>query len=638
MAKFQSRACVVAQMLESRVLFAALPTGFSETTLSGLAFPTSMSVAPDGRVFVSEQGGFIRIIENGQLLPTPFATVTVNDSGERGMLGNTLDPNFATNHYVYAFYTATTPTIHNRVSRFTADGDVMVPGSEVDLLDMDTVNAVQHNAGAIGFGADGKLYIATSDNEVPANSQSLANTFGKILRINSDGSIPTDNPFYSETTGNNRAIWALGLRNPFTMNFQPGTGRLFINDVGEDTWEEIDEGKAGANYGWPTTEGPTTDPQFTSPFHAYTHGVNDVNGNCIAGGAFYNPATVEFPSSYVGKYFYADYGGGWIHYVDTATQAVTVFATGIINPVNLQVDTQGNLYYLSRGSNGMNGVLSKISFGNKAGPVVGSGTGLQGSYFNNETLTGSPAVVRVDPTVNFSFGSGSPASGVQSDHFSARWLGFVQAQFTETYTFHTITDDGVRLWVNGQLLVDDWNMQNATEKTGTISLVAGQKYSIRMEYFDRTGEADANLMWSSTSTPVQPIPKTQLYPHQSVTYQAESATLHGAKVVKDNAGYTGSGYADYQNASGDYVEWSINQDIATTQELDIRYANLGASRPLQLMVDGVVVTASLAFPSTGAWNKWGTVSVFLNLTVGTHKIRLTAIGSSGPNIDSLTVR
>jgi glucose/arabinose dehydrogenase len=637
MLRVHSRVGAVAQALESRILFSTLPAGFSETQLAGgLINPTSMSIAPDGRIFVSEQQGDIRIIQNGVLLPTPFLTETVNQSGERGMLGNALDPNFSTNHYIYVFYTATTPTIHNRVSRFTANGNVVVPGSEVDLFDMDTLNAVQHNAGAIAFGPDGKLYIATGDNLVPANSQSLDNTFGKILRINPDGSIPTDDPFYNQTTGNNRAIWALGLRNPFTFTFQPGTGRMFIDDVGEDTWEEIDEGMAGANYGWPETEGPTTDPQYVSPLYAYNHGPNEIDGTAITGGAFYNPTTVQFPSSYTGQYFFCDYNDGWIQLLNPATQTATGFATGITRPINLKVDIQGNLYYLARGASNNTGVLFKVSYSNT--PIVGTGTGVQGSYFNNETLTGSPTLVRTDPTINFNFGAGSPASSIHDDGFSARWLGMVQAQFTETYTFHTISDDGVRLWVNGQLLVDNWTIHSPVENTGTIALVAGQKYSFRMEYYDNTGGATAQLMWSSPSTPEEPIPKTQFYPHQSVTYQAESATLHGALAKHDNAGYTGTGYADYQNASGDYVEWSINQDIPTPEELDFRYANAGSNRPLQLTVDGVVVTAKLAFGSTGSWTKWGTVSVFLNLTPGVHKIRLTAIGSSGPNIDSLTVR
>ena len=110
------------------------------------------------------------------------------------------------------------------------------------MLNLPTLSATNHNGGAMHFGLDGKLYIAVGENAVGSNSQTLANPLGKILRINSNGSIPTDNPFFNQTTGDSRAIWALGLRNPFTFTFHPTTGRMFINDVGQNTWEEINEG------------------------------------------------------------------------------------------------------------------------------------------------------------------------------------------------------------------------------------------------------------------------------------------------------------------------------------------------------------------------------------------------------------
>src|SRR6185436_11491732 len=113
------------EALESRVMFAVIPSGFTETQVAaGFANPTSMTLAPDGRIFVAEQGGALRVVKNGSLLSTPFLQVNVNTQGERGLVGVEVDPNFATNKYVYVFYTATTPVIHNRVSRFTANGDV----------------------------------------------------------------------------------------------------------------------------------------------------------------------------------------------------------------------------------------------------------------------------------------------------------------------------------------------------------------------------------------------------------------------------------------------------------------------------------------------------------------------------------
>jgi glucose/arabinose dehydrogenase len=329
---------------------ASFSPGFSSTTVaSGITGATAMTMAPDGRIFVCEQGGALRVIKNGALLATPFVSLSVNALGERGLLGVALDPAFAVNGYVYVYYTTSSSPIHNRISRFTASGDVAVSASEVVLLDLDDLSgATNHNGGAIHFGPDGRLYVAVGENALPSNAQSLTNLLGKVLRINSDGTIPVDNPFYGSTSGRNRAIWALGLRNPFTFAFRPGTGRMFVNDVGASTWEEIDDGIAGSNYGWPQTEGPN--PAGASgvryPLYSYAH---DGSTCAIAGGAFYDPASVTFPADYVGSYFFADLCAGWIKRFDPASSAVTAFAAGVPNPVDLLVGADGSLYYLARG-------------------------------------------------------------------------------------------------------------------------------------------------------------------------------------------------------------------------------------------------------------------------------------------------
>ena len=338
-------------------LFAAtVPTGFTDSlVVSGLDTPTAMALAPDGRIFVCQQGGALRVIKNGVLLATPFLTVTVDSSGERGLLGVAFDPNFASNQLVYVYYTATTPTIHNRISRFIASGDVAVSGSETVVMDLDNLSsATNHNGGAIHFGPDNNLYVAVGDNANGSNSQTLSTRLGKVLRILGDGSIPTNNPFFNQTTGDNRAIWALGFRNPFTFSFQAGSGRLFINDVGENTWEEINDGIAGSNYGWSICEGFCNPPNsnFRDPIFAYAH---DGQTCAITGGAFYNPQTVQFPNTYVGNYFFADFCGGWIHILNPANgNTVSNFATGISFPVDLKVSPDGSLYYLARGSGSVN--------------------------------------------------------------------------------------------------------------------------------------------------------------------------------------------------------------------------------------------------------------------------------------------
>jgi glucose/arabinose dehydrogenase len=368
--------------LEPRRLLTTLPAGFVEgQVVTDLHSPVSMSVAPDGRVFPTEQGGSLRVVKNGQLLSTPFLTVTTPAKVERGLLGVELDPDFDDSGYVYVYYTTSTPNIHNRVSRFKAidadpSPDVYRPGdraasdSETVLYELDSAgDSAFHQGGSMHFGRDGKLYVAVGDHGGTVRAQQLTNQVGKILRLNKDGSIPTDNPFYNQAAGKNRAIWAYGLRNPFTFAFQDGTGLMYINDVGENTWEEIDQGKAGANYGWPESEGPTTDPRFTSPVYAYRH----EGGDAIVGGTFYNPGNVQFPSTYVGKYFFMDYNKRHMKVLDPASKSVSVFADRIVGrAVDVDVAPDGSLYYLTREVVGVSAAgLYRIRFTGSSAPSVG---------------------------------------------------------------------------------------------------------------------------------------------------------------------------------------------------------------------------------------------------------------------------
>jgi glucose/arabinose dehydrogenase len=327
-------------------------SGFVEAlVVSGLSAPTAMEFAPDGRLFVTQQAGDLRVIEDGVLLPTPFVSLNVTHNGERGLLGITFDPDFEINQYVYVYYTVATSPLHNRLSRFTANGNVALPGSEVVLLDLPNLSsATNHNGGAIHFGPiDGKLYIGVGENANGSNAQAFNTILGKILRINPDGTIPSDNPFYNTTTGNNRAIWALGVRNPYTFTFEAGTGRMFINDVGQSTWEEINDGIAGSNYGWPVTEGITTNPLYRSPLYVYGHGGGGSSGCAITGGAFYPPGVNQFPTQYAGRYFYADYCGGWIRVYDPVADTSSAFVSNAERGiVDLKISPDGALYYVSR--------------------------------------------------------------------------------------------------------------------------------------------------------------------------------------------------------------------------------------------------------------------------------------------------
>jgi glucose/arabinose dehydrogenase len=362
----------------------AYPPNFNETLVaSGFGSPTAMEFAPDGRLFVCRQNGELRVIKNGTLQAVPFMTLTVDNQGERGLLGIAFDPNFASNQLVYVYYTTPTPAVHNRVSKFKANGDVRDTGvAEVVLVDLENLStATNHNGGAIHFGpSDGKLYVSIGENANMANSMNKSNRLGKMLRLNTDGTAAAGNPtVFPNSSGTFNAalgLWAVGLRNPFTFAIQPVSPfRMFINDVGgngDDSWEEINEGAAGANYNWSSeaTDGYLVTAGNTAPRFAYRR--NNVGapsamppyGNCIAGGAFYNPPIQQFPNSYVGKYFFGEYAQAWIGLLDYSTNpgTVTQFHVGgnIGNIVDLKVGPDGALYYLTR-SNG--GAVYKVTYG-----------------------------------------------------------------------------------------------------------------------------------------------------------------------------------------------------------------------------------------------------------------------------------
>ncbi|WP_460971962.1 PQQ-dependent sugar dehydrogenase [Spirosoma migulaei] len=329
------------------------PNSFTQVAVaSGLTKPTVVQAAPDGRLFVAQQNGNLRVIKNGALLADPFLQLTVDSNVERGLLGIAFDPSFTTNQYIYLYYTVPTSgtvAAHNRISRFTANSDVASIGSELILLDLDPLSATNHNGGSLAFGPDQKLYVGVGDNANPPNSQNLDNYLGKVLRINPDGSVPSGNPFSSGSEARKR-IWAYGLRNPYTLTFQPGTGRFFVNDVGQENWEEINDATTGGqNFGWPIAEGISTNPAFSNPYYVYPHSGPDI-GCAITGGTFYNPPIPAYPSLFVGKYFFLDYCIKWISVLDISGPAPvkSPFAdslTGLL--VSLTVGTDGNLYYLS---------------------------------------------------------------------------------------------------------------------------------------------------------------------------------------------------------------------------------------------------------------------------------------------------
>ncbi|MBI5801949.1 MAG: PQQ-dependent sugar dehydrogenase [Verrucomicrobia bacterium] len=345
---------------------AELPAGFvEEKVLDGINAATAIAFVPDGRILVAEQTGKLRVIKNGKALAAPLLDLTarVDSYWERGLIGVAVHPDFPRTPHLFVLYVAAQPYPHHVLSRFAMLGDTAQVDSEQILLEGDDQSKrggkhpAGHQGGPLRFGPDGKLYVAIGEPIIPSDgectSQKLDTLSGKILRLNSDGTIPADNPFHGQTTGKYRTIWAIGLRNPFGLAFQPETGRLFETDVGQTSFEEVNEIVCGGNYGWPLAEGMSTNAAFKNPLHAYP----PVIGRSIVGATFYPralpqmPDAIPYPPMWRGKFFFADWAARWVKALDPdAPTNVVTFAKGFNAPVAVEVAPDGSLLVLNRGT------------------------------------------------------------------------------------------------------------------------------------------------------------------------------------------------------------------------------------------------------------------------------------------------
>ena len=255
---------MVAILLSSWIFHQVQASSPVASFLTGLNFPVSLKFAPDGRIFFNEKDtGNIRIVlNNGTLLPTPFATVTpLYVAGESGLLGIALDPNFVSNGYVYVYFTYSDSQsyTHGHIRRYTAVGNTGT--SPVELFDVTSSipGTMYHNGGYIKFGPDGKLYAQVGEFHHDSQAQNMGTTDGKMLRMNPDGSVPTDNPFSGSF------VYALGIRNAFGFDFDPSNGRLIATEAGPSSDDEINIIVKGGNYGWPNCLGVCHNPLYIDP-------------------------------------------------------------------------------------------------------------------------------------------------------------------------------------------------------------------------------------------------------------------------------------------------------------------------------------------------------------------------------------
>ena len=330
-----------------------LPPGFTQTKLAGsLTKPILLAFAPNGDIYIGEQTGVILIYRNGAVLSTPLVTLpNVYYALETGLLGLALDPNFATNGYVYVSWTVNvtksgTTLPYARLSRFTVVNNAIDLTTEKIYYQGNQAQNVHHPGQTVKIGPDGKLWWSVGDN-VPSitNAQTLTNIYGKMLRFNLDGSVPSDNPFLNVPNAI-PYIYAYGLRNPFRWTFLP-TGQVMTQDTGSSYWEELDTIQSGGNYGWDFVEGACGSCGGINPTYAYGHYPVDGAASAVAA---YTGST--FPHQYANVVFVGDYNKQSIDAVtfDPTYRTVvsdTVFDSAAGTIADLEQGPDGNLYYAS---------------------------------------------------------------------------------------------------------------------------------------------------------------------------------------------------------------------------------------------------------------------------------------------------
>jgi glucose/arabinose dehydrogenase/PKD repeat protein len=426
---------------------------------------------PDGRMLVIEKPGRVLITDpddgTGETAVYLNLSGRVDDRRERGLLDVTVDPNVTETGHVYLFY-SNAAARKNRIARFThaENGGGLAstasPSSEfVVWEETHQWTSCCHQGAGLDFGPDGRLWATTGDDFNflgGAISQDLSRPDGKIIRVNSDGTIPADNPYAGDgdpdTLGE---IWASGLRNPFRAEWDLESERLFVGDVGGTFAPDFEEvnvatlANAGANYGWPDCEGTSKaavdapcDVDQTAPLYAYPHDV----GNAIVGGEVYRGRA--FPPEYRGAYFFGDFARGWISYLtfdaDGEVATVTRFTDDAERVVHIAVGPDGALYWTS-----LQGSIHRITY---AGRADGRAPRIEATSATPATATNVPLTVAFDASATdpdgdplayeWRFGDGSTATGPAATH-TYREAGIYAATVTVSDGTRSVVSDPIEI-------------------------------------------------------------------------------------------------------------------------------------------------------------------------------------------------
>jgi glucose/arabinose dehydrogenase/PKD repeat protein len=486
----------VALVAGGAALAATPPAGFEDRQLVNATSATGASPAVGiayepgtGALFVIEQGsgaqfGTARVRRRNPTTGAVTTALTLNcvDSlGERGLLGIAFDPDYLSgSRYVYLYYTRETHDSssnachiagldgggYNTISRFQESGGTL--SNEQVILRGPILSANNHQGGTLRFGPDKTLYVSMGDNDTdhqsPPAARNLNDLRGKILRINRDGSIPQNNPFVGQA-GRREEIWAWGLRNPFRMGFDSQTGKLYIGDVGEATYEEIDEGIAGADYGWPCFEAnaafrscspaPSGD---VKPIYFYGHNgqTDPVEGDSVIAGPVYR--ATAFPAAYRGRFYFGDYGGGWI-------RSAAIAANGSLTDVQMFIPDATGVTDMVVSPAGCLTWVSILGQGVRDACPIGAANGQPSAEATATPTAGlAPLAVQFD---------GRGSSDPDGDPLTYHWdFDDGSADSTAAAPIKTYAANGI---YDAVLTVNDGRGQANSTDTATVRVVVGNR-------------------------------------------------------------------------------------------------------------------------------------------------------------------
>ncbi len=523
-----------------------MPAGFTSSVVATLGTEsTDFAFLPDGRVLIAHKDGTVTLFTLNVSGPTQVLDLgpRVDGSDARGLLGISVDPDFQNNGYIYLYYVyqhdgaPVEGTRTSRLSRFTMQGETADLGSEVVLLgsvngdscnnfpvgaDCVPADSHQHFGGSLAFAPDGTLFVTTGDGartrdfDNTLRAQNLDLLSGKLLHITTTGEGLPTNPFYNGDPHANRSkVWAYGLRNPFRASVDPLSGMPFVADVGLHDWEEVNVVAPGANLGWPCFEGLDHTPTFGSQpacqdtyaqlptdlaWPAYSYRARML-GSTVIGGPVYRDQA--FPAEYRDTYFFADYGRSTVYAMrvdefGVPIGAPTQFASGLQGPVALKVGPDGALYSISYNE----GKLVRLGYaGGDVPPAIEPlpGGTLIAEYFPNVSLEGQPVSRRAEVTIDHEWSENGPGEWLNQSSFSVRWSGRFTVDPGE-YELVATADDGMRVWLDGEPIVDAWVDQPPTEYRVNRTLAAGD-HQLMVEYYNATGGGTSRVTWISLAPP-----------------------------------------------------------------------------------------------------------------------------------------